>query len=90
MDIQPYEKMAKLRLDEKERAWAEGMMDKLSQSFTALAEVDTDGIAPLVSPLDMENVFREDIAAQLVSRETLLAAAPASYDGYYEVPRTIE
>jgi len=82
--------MAKLRLTEDERGWAEKIFADLETRFGALAEIDTEGVEPLVSVLDMENVFREDIASQLVPREELLARAHETYDGYFEVPKTLD
>ena len=90
MELKEYEAMAKLSFTEDERAWAESEAARLLESFRALEAVDTDGVAPLVSVLDMENVFREDVAVQLVSREELLIAAPEEYDGYWQVPKTLE
>ena len=88
--IGAYEAMAKLTLNEDEREWALAAVARLEDRFASLAAVDTENVEPLVSVLDMENVFREDVAAQLVSREELLAAAPEESDGYWQVPKTLE
>ena len=87
---QMYEPMAKLSLDSESRAWADDIIDRLEGEFEKMEKVDTEGVEPLVTVLDLRNVLREDVSAQIVSRDTLLENAPEEYDGYFEVPKTIE
>ena len=88
--LEKYEPMAKLTLEGEERAWAEKIIERLEGEFNAFDAIDTDGVEPMVTVLELTNVLREDVSAQIVSRGTLLENAPAEYDGYFEVPRTIE
>ena len=85
-----YEPMAKLSLDSESRAWADDIIARLEGEFEKMEKIETEGVEPLVTVLDLRNVLREDISAQIVSRDTLLENAPAEYEGYFEVPRTIE
>ena len=88
--IKAYEAMAKLRLSEAERQWVSDRADMLTGSFSALLEIDTSKTQPLVTVLDIQNVLREDVCVKTVSREELLANAPEQYDGYFQVPKTLE
>lgn len=88
--LEKYEPMAKLSLEGDERAWAEDIIERLEKEFDAFEAIDTEGVEPMVTVLELVNVLREDVSEQIVSRETLLENAPAEYDGYFEVPRTIE
>ena len=81
--------MVKLDLPEAERQWISGCADMLRGSFRAQEDIDTDGVEPLVNVLDIRNVFREDIPSKAISREELLANAPEQYDGYFQVPKTL-
>ncbi len=85
-----YEPMAKLSLDSETRAWADDVISRLEGEFEKLEDIKADGIEPLVTVLDLKNVLREDVSAQIVSRDTLLENAPEEYDGYFQVPKTIE
>ena len=85
-----YEPMAKLSLDSETRAWADEIIARLEGEFEKMEKVDTEGVEPLVTVLDLKNVLREDVSSQLVSRDTLLENAPEEYDGYFQVPKTIE
>ena len=82
--------MAKLNLSDAERRWVCERADKLSESFGALQSVDTSGAEPLFTVLDIQNVLREDVCVKTISREELLANAPDQYDGYFQVPKTLE
>ena len=89
-EIKSYEAMAKLDLPDDER---EAIMKKtvmLEKSFSELETVNTEGVQPLITVLDMMNVFREDVAVKMMPREKLLESVIASVDGYIQVPKTLE
>ena len=89
-DIKMYEAMAKLNLPETERQLIANRAEKLIEGFSALAGINTDGIEPLVTVLDMKNILRDDIAKKTIAREELLSNAPEQYDGYFQVPKTLD
>jgi aspartyl/glutamyl-tRNA(Asn/Gln) amidotransferase C subunit len=93
MDIKEYEAMAKLDLPEGERARVSAKAEALIAGFKALGGIDATGVKPLVSVLDItlgREGLREDVHGKLVTREELLENAPEQYDGYFQVPRTLE
>ena len=87
--IKDYESMAKLDLPDAEREQIAAMAKRLIDSFEALAAIDTEGVEPLVTVLDVQNVFREDICTKTFTREEILANAPMQCDGYFQVPKTL-
>ena len=88
-NIKDYESMVKLDLPDAEREQIAAMAKRLIGSFEALAAIDTEGVEPLVTVLDVQNVLREDISTKTFSREKLLANAPMQCDGYFQVPKTL-
>ncbi len=88
--VEAYEPMAKLELDSESRAWANGVIARLESEFDKMESVDTEGVTPLVSVLDLRNVLREDISEKKFAREVVLENAPEEYDGYFQVPKTLE
>lgn len=80
----------KLRLSNEESSWMEANAKLLEESFAKLESVDTDGIGPLITVLDVINVLREDVSHKMLPREELLANALEQYDGYFQVPKTLE
>ena len=89
-DIEKYEKMAKLRFSDDERPLAERVFAFLEEQFKKMDIYDVGEVEPLVSVLDIDGPLRDDEAEKTVSRETLLASAPETRDGYFVVPRTVQ
>ena len=89
-DIKEYEAMAKLNLPETERQIISSRLVKLCDSFSVMENIDTANIEPLVTVLGIKNVLRDDVVRKNVSREELLSNAPEQYDGYFQVPRTLD
>jgi aspartyl-tRNA(Asn)/glutamyl-tRNA(Gln) amidotransferase subunit C len=55
-----------------------------------LDELNTDGIEPTYQVTDLENVWREDeIGPEEVTRDELLALAPATLDHQIKVPKVL-
>ena len=88
-DIKKYEAMAKLDLSDTERAQISAWADMLTDDFCEFSDIDTDSIDPMYTPLEVQNVLREDVSSKMISRDELLRSAPMQYDGYFQVPKTI-
>ena len=89
-DIKKYEAMTKLDLPEAERAEISERAEKLMASFGALEAINTADVQPMFTVLDVQSVLREDVAVKFMPREELMQTAPEQYDGYFEVPKTVE
>ena len=89
MNIKGYESMAMLELPDDEREELTGRFNAVVTGYEALERVDTDGVAPLVTVLDVCNIMREDVAEKFITRDELLANSPEEYDGYFKVPGTL-
>ena len=63
-----------------------GILDWVEQ----LKEVNVDGIEPLVSVSPREQAIRQDIVTDGGLQTELMANAPESVQGFYEVPRMVE
>ena len=90
IDIARYEKMMKLELSQNERELINNRINFLLDDFKKLEDVDASDIKPLVTVLDVQNVFRKDISIKQMTRDELLQNAPEQYDGCFQVPKTLE
>ena len=88
--IKSYETMAKLNFSETERERAVNCADMLIKSFELLDKIDTRCVMPLISVLDIKNIMREDAVIKNITRDELLSNAPEQYEGYFQVPRTLD
>ena len=84
-----YEAMAKLKFNGGERAWAEENAEALLKSFGELDMIDAKNAEPLVTVLELTNIFRDDVAVKFMTRDELLSNAPEQYGGYFQVPKTL-
>ena len=88
-DIRDYEAIAMLGLPDNERDLLSKYLNELERGFTEFDGTDAQGVEPLVTVLDLRNVFRDDVAQKLFLRDEMLENAPEQYDGYFRVPGTL-
>ena len=65
-------------------------LSKILAMMDLLAEVDTDGVAPLTNVHDMTQRLRDDIPNRDINRERNQSNAPSVADGLFLVPQVIE
>lgn len=82
--------LAKLELSEEEKEQAKKDMANMLDYIDTLNELDTKGVEPMSHVFPVHNVFREDVVTNDDDRENILANAPESKDGSFQVPKTIE
>jgi len=90
IEIKEYEEMAMIETTDADRETLGRRLGAIVDGFATLDLIDAGNVAPLVSVLDLHNVMREDVAKKLLPRHEILANAPEQYDGYFQVPGTLE
>jgi aspartyl-tRNA(Asn)/glutamyl-tRNA(Gln) amidotransferase subunit C len=78
--------LAQLGLSEEEVTRFEGQLSAILESVGKIAGLDLDGVEPTSHPLDIVNVFGEDVPEPCLSLEDALANAPDAEDGSFGVP----
>ena len=87
--FEDYEAMAMLELSETERQRLRKRFDEIVDSFSQLDAYDTEGLEPLTTVVDLQNVMREDVSSKMISRNDLLANAPDHNEGFFRAPAAI-
>ncbi|WP_330698504.1 Asp-tRNA(Asn)/Glu-tRNA(Gln) amidotransferase subunit GatC [Anaerocolumna sp. MB42-C2] len=82
--------LAKLDLNGEEKEKAKKDLGSILAYMDTMNELDTDHIEPMSHVFPIRNVFREDVVVNEPNREMLLSNAPASKDGCFMVPKTVE
>ena len=54
--------------------------------FADIDELDLSSVEPMMQPIPLQNVFREDLELPSLDRAEVLAAAPAADDGRFRIP----
>ncbi len=89
-EVEHVAKLGRLELSEQEQ---EKLTDQLSSILTyveKLNQLDTKGVEPTSHVLDINNVMRDDVAAESLPQDVALANAPDKAAGHYRVPLIIE
>ncbi len=82
--------LARLELNPEEVAGLGKDLSAIVEYVNLLQQVNTDGIEPLAHPLEISNVFRDDVVTPGLSADEALANAPKRRDDYYAVPAVFE
>ena len=83
-------RLARLELSDDELAHLAPQLGAIVEYVAVLRQVDTAGVEPLAHALPVQNVFREDEAAESLPRERALANAPKPREGCFSVPAVLE
>ena len=89
-DVQHLAQLSSLQLDEAETENLRNDLESIIGYIDQLSELDTAGVEPTYQVTDLENVWRDDVVDNYgVSKETLLALAPAAEAQQIKVPKVL-
>lgn len=86
VDIAKLARLAKLELTDEEQKSFQHQVGSILTFVEKLSELDTEGVEPMTSALDVENRFRDDAPAPSLSPEIATRTAPESSEGFFLVP----
>ncbi len=83
-------RLARIHLPEEDRARLAEELSNILGWIEQLAEVDTDGVAPMTSVVEMTLPRRADAVSDGGCADDILANAPRRDDGFFVVPKVVE
>ena len=89
-DVDYVARLARLEVTAEERALYTGQLGKILGHADDLKAVDTSHVEPTSHVLPLKNVLRQDVPAESMPREEILANAPDKSKGCFRVPKIIE
>ncbi len=90
IDVAYVARLARIELDEAKLEQLRRDMGAIVGYIDELKECDVTGIEPTAHAAGLCNVWREDVPAEVYSREAMLANAPAVVNGeLIKVPQTL-
>ncbi|MFO7871873.1 MAG: Asp-tRNA(Asn)/Glu-tRNA(Gln) amidotransferase subunit GatC [Kiritimatiellia bacterium] len=90
IDVAYVANLARLHLSDEELARFQEQLNDVVGYVDKIRELDLDGVEPTSHALAVKNVFRKDEVAGGLTREEILANAPAQAEGQFKVPKIIE
>lgn len=82
-------KLARLDLPQETLERFAGQFNEILDYMELLGQADTEGVAPLYSPVEHSTVFRDDAVTREYSREQILENAPESDGQFFIVPKIV-
>jgi aspartyl-tRNA(Asn)/glutamyl-tRNA(Gln) amidotransferase subunit C len=83
-------RLARIHIPDQDLEQLAGELNQIIGWVEQLAEVDTDGVAPMTSVVAMRLPQRPDVVTEGAAAERVLANAPETADGFFIVPRAVE
>jgi aspartyl-tRNA(Asn)/glutamyl-tRNA(Gln) amidotransferase subunit C len=79
-------KLARLKLTDDEVERMTGELSKILEHVERMEALDLEGVEPTSHVVTLENVLREDVPRESLSRERALEQAPDATDEGFRVP----
>lgn len=83
-------KLARIKITEAEQEKFAGELTGIMNWIEQLSEVDTDGVEPLTSVVDVKLHQRHDTINDGDYRDQILSNAPEAQEGFFVVPKVVE
>ncbi|AZC14127.1 MULTISPECIES: Asp-tRNA(Asn)/Glu-tRNA(Gln) amidotransferase subunit GatC [unclassified Microbacterium] len=77
--------LARIQLSEGEVARLTGQLDVIVDNIAKVSEVATADVVATSHPIPLQNVFREDVPADVLTVEQVLQNAPEAADNRFRV-----
>ena len=82
--------LARIKVPEDELDALAGELSNILGWVEQLSKVDTEGVEPMTSVVEMRLHERDDVVDDGARREDVLANAPEREDGFFAVPKVVE
>ncbi len=82
--------LSRLELNEEEIEVYQQQLSSIIEYVEKLNQIDTKDVEPTSHVLPLNNIFREDLVKESISREEVLRNAPDPTDKFFRVPKIIE
>ena len=83
-------RLARLALTDEERARFADQLGRILEYCARLDQMPIEGVPATSHVVPIVNVLREDVVGQSLSRDDVLAQAPAHDQGFFRVPPVFE
>jgi len=89
-DVRKIAYLARIRVPEERLEPLAGELNNIVGWVEQLQEVDTNGVEPMTSVVDIETPMRDDVVTDGDVMEKVLANAPDRNDAFFGVPKVVE
>lgn len=83
-------RLARIKVTEEEARTLEGELSAILQWVEQLEEVDTEGVEPMTSVIDVDMKKRQDVVTDGGIADDIVRNAPQRDDNFFVVPKVVE
>lgn len=88
-EIEKIAKLARLEVAPERAKELADQLQRVLKHFEQIAQVETKGVEPLITPTEIETYWREDLVEQELTPEEILSNAPDKIGHLFRVPPVI-
>ncbi len=88
-EIEKIANLARLEVSQERAKELADQLQKVLKHFEQIAQVDTTGVEPLITPTEIEVFWRSDDVVQDLTTEDVLSNAPDKIGNLFRVPPVI-
>lgn len=88
-DLKKVAHLARLQIDDAELAKYQQQFKAILEYFEQISKVDTKSVEPMVTPTDIHQHLRPDVAEKWSGAEAALANAPERTGNLFKVPPVV-
>jgi aspartyl-tRNA(Asn)/glutamyl-tRNA(Gln) amidotransferase subunit C len=92
LDAETIKKMAhlsRLEITDADSNQLAGELGKVLNFFNQISNVNTKGVEPMVTPVEIENFWREDEKKNEIKTEDIMSNAPSRAGNLFKVPPVV-
>lgn len=89
-DVEQVAALARLGLTDAELDRMVSQLNNILEAIAVLQDVDTSAVGPTAQVIPLENVMRDDVPRDGISREAALANAPLREGAHLRVPVVLD
>lgn len=87
--LQRVAKNARLNLTEKEIEILLPQFKQILEAFAKVSQVDVEGVKPAFHPIEVKNVYREDLVAPCLDNASALSNTRHKKNGFFKGPKVV-
>jgi len=89
-EVEHVARLARLELTDEEVELFRSQLDVVLERAQRIQALDLDDVPPTAHPVELTNVWRDDVVAPIDDPMPILESAPAIEDGRFRVPQILE
>ena len=87
--VQKIAHLARIQISAEERAQYSAHLSQALNHFEKIKNIATEGVEPMVTPVEIEFVYREDVVDQELTTSEIMSNAPSSLGHLFKVPPVV-